>query len=74
MEYIRLGREEEQIEFGREIPNVMLLHPTPFTALMLSLSRVCCATQRQTQHANCPGAGRDVRSHRKVCACAAWNA
>lgn len=35
-EYIRIGREEERIVFGREIPNVMLLHATPFTALMLS--------------------------------------
>jgi len=34
-EYVRVGREEEQIVFGREIPNVMLLHATPFTALML---------------------------------------
>jgi peptidoglycan/xylan/chitin deacetylase (PgdA/CDA1 family) len=33
-EYIRLGREEEQIVFGHEIPNVMLLHETPFTTLM----------------------------------------
>jgi hypothetical protein len=35
-EYVRLGREEERIVFGREIPNVMLLHATPFTTLMLS--------------------------------------
>jgi peptidoglycan/xylan/chitin deacetylase (PgdA/CDA1 family) len=35
-QYIRLGREEELIVFGREIPNVMLLHATPFTTLMLS--------------------------------------
>ncbi len=35
-DYIRLGREEERIVFGREIPNVMLLHATPFTTLMLS--------------------------------------
>jgi peptidoglycan/xylan/chitin deacetylase (PgdA/CDA1 family) len=35
-EYILLGREEERIVFGREIPNVMLLHATPFTTLMLS--------------------------------------
>ena len=34
-EYIRLGREEEQIAFGHEIPNVMLLHATAFTTLMV---------------------------------------
>lgn len=34
-EFIKLGREEERIVFGREIPNVMLLHETPFTTLML---------------------------------------
>lgn len=34
-EYIKLGREEQQIAFGREIPNVMLLHATAFTTLML---------------------------------------
>lgn len=34
-EFIRVGREEEQIAFGREIPNVLLLHETAFTALML---------------------------------------
>lgn len=34
-EYVRLGREEERIAFGREIPNVMLLHATAFTTLML---------------------------------------
>lgn len=34
-EYIRLGREEQQITFGHEIPNVMLLHATAFTTLML---------------------------------------
>jgi len=34
-EYIRLGREESRIAFGREIPNVLLLHATAFTALML---------------------------------------
>jgi peptidoglycan/xylan/chitin deacetylase (PgdA/CDA1 family) len=34
-QYIRLGREEQQIAFGREIPNVMLLHATAFTTLML---------------------------------------
>lgn len=34
-EFIRLGREEEQIAFGHEIPNVLLLHETAFTTLML---------------------------------------
>jgi peptidoglycan-N-acetylglucosamine deacetylase len=34
-EYIKLGREEERIAFGHEIPNVMLLHATAFTTLML---------------------------------------
>jgi len=34
-EYIRLGREEERIALGHEIPNVMLLHATAFTTLML---------------------------------------
>ncbi len=34
-EYIRLGREEEQIAFGHEIPNVLLLHATAFTTRML---------------------------------------
>ena len=34
-EYIKLGREEEWIAFGHEIPNVMLLHQTAFTTLML---------------------------------------
>jgi len=34
-EYIKLGREEERIAFGREIPNVMLLHAMAFTTLML---------------------------------------
>jgi peptidoglycan-N-acetylglucosamine deacetylase len=34
-EYIRLGREEQLIAFGHEIPNVILLHETPFTTLML---------------------------------------
>ena len=34
-EFIRLGREEEQIAFGHEIPNVLLLHATAFTTLML---------------------------------------
>ena len=33
-EYVRLGREEERIAFGHEIPNV-LLHATAFTTLML---------------------------------------
>jgi peptidoglycan/xylan/chitin deacetylase (PgdA/CDA1 family) len=34
-EYIRLGREEQRIAFGHEIPNVILLHATAFTTLML---------------------------------------
>jgi len=34
-EYVTLGREEERIVFGHEIPNVMLLHETAFTTLML---------------------------------------
>jgi len=34
-ESIRVGREEERIAFGHEIPNVMLLHGMAFTALML---------------------------------------
>jgi peptidoglycan/xylan/chitin deacetylase (PgdA/CDA1 family) len=34
-EYIRLGREEQQIAFGHEIPNVILLHATAFTTLMV---------------------------------------
>ena len=34
-EYIKLGREEQIIAFGHEIPNVMLLHETAFTTLML---------------------------------------
>jgi len=34
-EYIQLGREEQLIAFGHEIPNVMLLHETAFTTLML---------------------------------------
>jgi peptidoglycan/xylan/chitin deacetylase (PgdA/CDA1 family) len=34
-EYIRLGREEERIAFGHEIPNVLLLHATAFTTWML---------------------------------------
>jgi hypothetical protein len=34
-EYIQLGREEQQIAFGREISSVMLLHATAFTTRML---------------------------------------
>ena len=34
-DYIQLGRQEELIAFGHEIPNVMLLHATGFTSLML---------------------------------------
>lgn len=34
-EYIRLGREEQLIAFGHEMPNVMLLHATAFTTLMV---------------------------------------
>lgn len=34
-EFIRVGREEEQIAFGHEIPNVLLLHATGFTTLMV---------------------------------------
>jgi peptidoglycan/xylan/chitin deacetylase (PgdA/CDA1 family) len=34
-EYITLGREEQIIAFGHEIPNVLLLHATAFTTLML---------------------------------------
>jgi peptidoglycan/xylan/chitin deacetylase (PgdA/CDA1 family) len=34
-EYIRLGREEQLIAFGYEVPNVMLLHATAFTTYML---------------------------------------
>jgi peptidoglycan/xylan/chitin deacetylase (PgdA/CDA1 family) len=34
VEYIRLGRQEQQIAFGHEVPNVILLHATAFTALM----------------------------------------
>lgn len=34
-EDIRVGRQEEQIVFGHEIPNVLLLHETAFTTLML---------------------------------------
>lgn len=33
--FIRVGREEQLIAFGHEIPNVLLLHETPFTAAML---------------------------------------
>ena len=34
-EFIRLGREEQIVAFGHEIPNVLLLHETDFTTLML---------------------------------------
>ncbi len=34
-EFIRLGRETEQLAFGHEIPAVLLLHETSFTTLML---------------------------------------
>jgi peptidoglycan-N-acetylglucosamine deacetylase len=34
-EFLQLGREEEQIAFGHEIPNVLLLHATEFTTVML---------------------------------------
>jgi peptidoglycan/xylan/chitin deacetylase (PgdA/CDA1 family) len=34
-EFLRLGRQEEEIAFGHEIPNVLLLHATDFTTLML---------------------------------------
>jgi peptidoglycan/xylan/chitin deacetylase (PgdA/CDA1 family) len=34
-EYIKLGREEEHLAFGHEIPNVLLLHATAFTTLLL---------------------------------------
>jgi peptidoglycan/xylan/chitin deacetylase (PgdA/CDA1 family) len=34
-EYIRLGREEQLIVFGHEIPNVLLMHETAFTTVML---------------------------------------
>lgn len=34
-EFIRVGRQEQQIAFGHEIPNVLLLHATAFTTLML---------------------------------------
>jgi peptidoglycan/xylan/chitin deacetylase (PgdA/CDA1 family) len=34
-QYIKMGREEEHIAFRHEIPNVLLLHATAFTTLML---------------------------------------
>lgn len=34
-EFLREGRQEEQIAYGHEIPNVLLLHGTVFTTLML---------------------------------------
>lgn len=34
-EFIRRGRERQQTAFGHEIPNVLLLHATVFTTLML---------------------------------------
>jgi peptidoglycan/xylan/chitin deacetylase (PgdA/CDA1 family) len=34
-EYIPLERKEQQVAFGHEIPNVLLLHATEFTTLML---------------------------------------
>lgn len=34
-EFIRLGRQEQQLVFGHEIPNVLLLHETVFTTRML---------------------------------------
>lgn len=34
-EFIRVGREEQIIAFGHEVPNVLLLHETDFTTLML---------------------------------------
>jgi peptidoglycan-N-acetylglucosamine deacetylase len=34
-EYVKLGREEQIIASGHEVPNVMLLHATAFTTLML---------------------------------------
>jgi peptidoglycan/xylan/chitin deacetylase (PgdA/CDA1 family) len=34
-EYIALGRKEQVLVFGNEIPGVMLLHATAFTTLML---------------------------------------
>jgi peptidoglycan/xylan/chitin deacetylase (PgdA/CDA1 family) len=33
-EFIRLGREEQIIALGHEVPNVLLLHETDFTTLM----------------------------------------
>ena len=40
-EFLREGREEEIIAFGHEVPNVLLLHETDFTTLMLpSLMRL----------------------------------
>ncbi|MGH9591007.1 MAG: polysaccharide deacetylase family protein [Terracidiphilus sp.] len=33
-EFIRLGREEQIVAFGHEVPNVLLLHETDFTTLM----------------------------------------
>jgi peptidoglycan-N-acetylglucosamine deacetylase len=35
VEFIREGREEQIVAFGREVPNVLLLHETDFTTLML---------------------------------------
>lgn len=34
-EFLREGRQEQQTAFGHEIPNVLLLHGTAFTTLML---------------------------------------
>jgi peptidoglycan-N-acetylglucosamine deacetylase len=34
-EFIRRGRERQPLAFGHEIPNVLLLHATAFTTLML---------------------------------------
>ena len=34
-QYVRLGREEQIIAFGHEVPNVMLLHANAFTTLIL---------------------------------------
>jgi peptidoglycan-N-acetylglucosamine deacetylase len=34
-EFIRRGRERQPLAFGHEIPNVLLLHATEFTTLML---------------------------------------
>ncbi len=33
-EFIRLGREQQRVAFGHEIPSVLLLHATEFTTLM----------------------------------------